>query len=67
MLQKLESQNQYLMKMTSTGPLQELFVSAHGYGECINHFIAIFFCSIENNQIFFPQVLNFTLYCKAEA
>ena len=65
-LQKSESQKKYLMEMASTVPLQKLFVTPHCYSECVDYFIAVFFCSIQNNQVFFPQVLNFTLYCKAE-
>lgn len=53
-LQKSESQHKYLMEMTPARPLQKLFVSPHGYRECVNHFIAIFFSSFQDNQIFFP-------------
>lgn len=45
-LQKSEIQNKYLMEMAPTVSLQKLFVSPHCYGECVDHFIAIFFGSI---------------------
>lgn len=64
-LQKSENHYKYLMEMTSTISLQKFLVSSHCDSESVYYFIAIFFCSFQNAQIFFMQVLYFSLYYQA--
>lgn len=52
------------MEMAATLPLQEFFVTSHGDDKGVNNFIAKFFCCIQNNQVFIPQVLHFCLHSR---
>lgn len=61
MLSNLSFQCYYLMKVTGTLPLQELFVPTHGDAEGVNHLIPMMLSCVDNVTILSVEFLDLPL------
>lgn len=56
-----ERENSYLVEVTRTASLQELFVTTHRDTECVNHLVPMMLCSGNDVTIVCVKVLDFFL------